>query len=276
MKRAVDMGQKALWEGRRIFTYGPIVHNEAVVEELAEKGVRIIDDRRMLCELLEKGELKGASVVIRSHGAPEEIFELIREKEPTAEIIDATCPNVKHIHKIVRERHAAGDQIAICGDPEHPEVRGILGQIGGDAMVLNTVRDCEALELPEDTRLCFVSQTTQSMTKFQDMVDILHKKRYYTNVINTICNATQRRQTEAAQLASECDAMLVIGGRNSSNTRKLYDICRSECERTYFIQSITDIKGTIDHSVRCVGITAGASTPKTIIEEVFKYVRDEF
>ena len=169
-----------------------------------------------------------------------------------------------------------GDRIAICGDPDHPEVKGILGQINGDAEVFNDTDSAAAFELPEGERLTFVSQTTQSTAKFQDIVDILHKKRYYTTVIDTICNATQRRQSEAYELARTCDAMLVIGGRNSSNTRKLYDICHSECKRTYLIQSITDIKGTIDHSVRCVGITAGASTPRSIIEEVFEYVRNEF
>ena len=277
VQRAVDMVNKAADEGgRKIYTYGPIVHNETVVEELSKKGVKVISDDRELKSLLESGELKDAAVVIRAHGAPREIFELIEKSGLSIEIIDATCPHVKRIHDIVVERRAAGDRIAVSGDPSHPEVIGILGQIDGDAAVLPDGDAAEVFSLPPGEKLTLVSQTTQSVTKFQDIVDILHKKRYYTTVIDTICNATQRRQSEAYELARTCDAMLVIGGRNSSNTRKLYDICHSECKRTYLIQSITDIKGTIDHSVRCVGITAGASTPRTIIEEVFKYVRDEF
>ena len=277
VQRAVDMVTKAAEEGKRhIYTYGPIVHNETVVEDLRAKGVDIIDDMDMLRRMIESGELRDAAIVIRAHGAPREVFDLIEQSGLSIEVIDATCPHVKRIHDIVKKQREAGDRIAVCGDPEHPEVIGILGQIEDDAVVIRDREDAKRLELPEDTRLTLVSQTTQSVTKFQDIVDILHKKRYYTNVIDTICNATQRRQSEASGLAHECDAMLVIGGSNSSNTRKLYDICHSECQRTYLIQSITDIKGTIDHSVRCVGITAGASTPRTIIEEVFKYVRDEF
>ncbi len=283
VKRAVELVYKAVDDAaesgagkRDIYTYGPIVHNETVVDELKMRGVGVIEDREMLMDLLSSGKLADAVIIIRAHGAPTEIFESIKRFAPKAEIIDATCPHVKRIHDIVTERHAMGDRIAICGDPDHPEVKGILGQINGDAEVFNDTDSAAAFELPEGERLTFVSQTTQSTAKFQDIVDILNKKSYYTNVIDTICNATQRRQSEAADLASKCDAMLVIGGRNSSNTRKLYDICLSECKRTYLIQSITDIKGTIDHSVRCVGITAGASTPRTIIEEVFKYVRDEF
>lgn len=277
VQRAVDMVNKAADEGgRKIYTYGPIVHNETVVEELSKKGVKVISDDRELKDLLESGELKDAAIVIRAHGAPREIFELIEKSGLGIEIIDATCPHVKRIHDIVVERRAAGDRIAVSGDPSHPEVIGILGQIDGDAAVLPDGDAAEAFSLPPGEKLTLVSQTTQSVTKFQDIVDILHKKRYYTTVIDTICNATQRRQSEAYELARTCDAMLVIGGRNSSNTRKLYDICHSECKRTYLIQSITDIKGTIDHSVRCVGITAGASTPRSIIEEVLEYVRNEF
>lgn len=281
VQRAVDMTAGAAVEflagkSGRIYTYGPIVHNETVVAELSAKGVGIIEDEAMLRAGLDSGELRDCTIIIRAHGAPREIYELIEESGRGIRILDATCPHVKRIHDIVRESHAEGDRIAVSGDPSHPEVIGILGQIEGDAFVLPDLDACSALELPENERLTLVSQTTQSVTKFQDMVDILHKKRYYTNVIDTICNATQRRQAEARQLAASCDAMLVIGGKNSSNTRKLYDICLSQCKRTYLIQSITDIKGTIDHSVRCVGITAGASTPRTIIEEVFKYVRDEF
>ena len=277
VQRAVDMVNKAADEGgRKIYTYGPIVHNETVVEELSKKGVKVIADDKELRDLLERGELRDAAIVIRAHGAPREIFELIEKSGLSIEIIDATCPHVKRIHDIVVERRAAGDRIAVSGDPSHPEVIGILGQIDGDAAVLPDGDAAEVFSLPPGEKLTLVSQTTQSVTKFQDIVDILHKKRYYTTVIDTICNATQRRQSEAYELARTCDAMLVIGGRNSSNTRKLYDICHSECKRTYLIQSITDIKGTIDHSVRCVGITAGASTPRSIIEEVLEYVRNEF
>ncbi len=277
VERAVDLVNKAADEkDKPIYTYGPIVHNERVMREFSKKGVRVVEDFDTLKAGIETGALKGSVIVIRAHGVPLSVYELIEESGLDIEVVDATCPYVKRIHDIVREKKAEGYKIAVSGDPLHPEVVGILGQIDGDAAVINSKEEAEVLDIDEDESLCLVSQTTQSVTKFKDIVDILNKKGYYTNVIDTICNATQRRQTEALELARSCDAMLVVGSGTSSNAAKLYDICLSECKRTYLIRTITDIKGTIDHSVRCVGITAGASTPRTIIEEVLEYVRNEF
>ena len=259
-----------------LYTYGPIVHNELVVDAFRARGVEVIEDFAALERMLSEGWLQGASVVIRAHGVGEAVMGRLLAPEAGVRVIDATCPYVRKIHELVRQHYGAGEQILVTGAADHPEVQGILGQIGGDAVVLATTEEAEAFRPADGKKLCVVSQTTFRLQKFEDIVAIFKKKRYDMNVINTICNATQRRQTEAAGLSAECDAMLVIGGRNSSNTAKLYDICRSECKKTYFIQSLADLKGTINNSVRCVGITAGASTPKSIIEEVLKYVRNEF
>ena len=277
VQRAVDMTETALLENPagKIYTYGPIVHNDLVVERLKRKGVGVISDFAELKKLSDEGKLCGATVVIRAHGVGKEVYALLQQAGAGIRIADATCPFVKKIHRIVREHYAAGEQIVITGSASHPEVIGILGQIGGHAVVIENAGEADKTDFDADKPLCIVSQTTFSLQKFEDIVAIFKKKQYNMRIINTICNATQMRQKEAAELARECDAMIVIGGRNSSNTAKLREICQSECKKTYFVQSAEDLNETLN-SVRCVGITAGASTPKSIIEEVLNYVRNEF
>ena len=277
VQRAVDMVGEALdaHPDGKIYTYGPIVHNDLVVEALKKRGVGVISDFEELKTLAGNGSLRGATVVIRAHGVGEEVYEILGKPGAGIRIADATCPFVKKIHRIVREHYAAGEQLVVTGSSKHPEVAGILGQIGGDAVVIEDPGEAEKTNFTGDKTLCVVSQTTFSLQKFEDIVAIFEKRQYNMHIINTICNATQMRQKEAAELAGECDAMIVIGGRNSSNTAKLCEICQSECKKTYFIQSAEDLDETLN-SVRCVGITAGASTPKSIIEEVLNYVRNEF
>ena len=263
--------------GRSIYTYGPIVHNDIVVNELAEKGVRVIDGIDSLREKVQSGELDGASVIIRAHGVGTDVTDVLGKCESDIKVVDATCPFVKKIHKTVIEHYKNGDKIIVTGTASHPEVIGILGQIGGDASVIETTEDAEAFFSDKNASYCVVSQTTFNVQKFKDIIAILQKKLYHVNVVDTICNATQLRQREAMEMSRECDAVIVIGGRHSSNASKLYDICSKECSMTYFIESLQDFtEKKIDSSVRCVGITAGASTPKTIIQEVLSYVRDEF
>ncbi len=184
--------------------------------------------------------------------------------------MDATCPFVKKIHRTVEKESAAGRQIIIIGNDKHPEVEGIKGWCHTPAIVVESSEQAEALTLPENSSVCIVSQTTFNYKKFQDLVEILDKKRYDRVVVNTICNATEERQTEARQIADEADAMIVIGGSHSSNTQKLFEICRKECENTYYIQTVDDLDLGVLRSTGLVGITAGASTPKKIIEEVQK------
>ena len=274
VKRAVETvyeqieQQKTVQKKLPIYTYGPIIHNEQVVKDLEEKGVKVLGSREEL-EALKEG-----IVVIRSHGIGKDICQLIEEKGLIC--VDATCPFVKRIHNIVEKESAEGKQILIIGNPGHPEVEGIRGWCSTPAITVESEEELENLQVENGKEICVVSQTTFNYNKFKDLVEILKKNEYNSIVVNTICNATEERQTEAKEIASEADVMIVIGGAHSSNTRKLYEICSKECAQTCFIQSLADLKLELAKSVRLVGITAGASTPKNIIEEVQSYVRNEF
>ena len=251
-----------------IYTYGPIIHNEQVVGDLREKGVEVIDS------LEELKTLRDAVVVIRSHGVGKNVYEILKEND--VEIVDATCPYVKKIHRIVEKQSAEGRKVLIIGSEDHPEVQGIKGWGDERTVVIEDMDDFLKLQLPENEKLCIVSQTTFNYKKFQDIVEKISKTRYDITVLNTICNATQERQVEAMRIASQVDLMLVIGGKNSSNTQKLYEICRKECKNTCYIQTLGDLNPECIRSVRSVGITAGASTPNNIIEEVHTNVRVKF
>ena len=245
-----------------IYTYGPIIHNEEVVKDLADQGVVVLETEEDL-RRLPVGE---GTVVIRSHGVSRRIYEILEERQVT--VVDATCPFVKKIHRIVAERSAAGDAVVVIGSADHPEVEGIKGWGNEYTTVVKDSREAEEYVLPEGRKLCIVSQTTFNYNKFQELVEKFLKKGYDSSVLNTICNATQERQVEAARIASQVDAMIVIGGRHSSNTQKLYEICLKECKDTFYIQTLGDLDPDSVSSVRSVGITAGASTPRKIIEEV--------
>ena len=183
---------------------------------------------------------------------------------------------MKRIHRIVEKESLAGKHIVIVGNPRHPEVEGISGWCSGPMTVLETEEDAKECVFPRGTELCIVSQSTFNYNKFQHIVAIFQEKGYNDSVVNTICNATEERQTEAKEIASEADVMIVIGGKHSSNTRKLYEICSKECANTYFIQTLDDLHLELPKSVGLVGITAGASTPNKLIEEVQNYVRINF
>ena len=261
VKRAVEKVYEQIGKTEKpIYTYGPIIHNEQVVGDLQEKGVEVIDT------LEELKTIRDAVVVIRSHGVGKDVYDIL--KENGVEIVDATCPYVKKIHRIVEKQTAEGRRVLIVGSEDHPEVQGIKGWGNERTKAIENMDDFRRLELPEDEKLCIVSQTTFNYKKFQDLVEKISKTRYDITVLNTICNATQERQVEAMRIASQVDVMLVIGGKHSSNTQKLYDICRKECKNTYYIQTLGDFNPECISSVRSVGITAGASTPNNIIEEV--------
>ena len=269
VKRAVEQVYEQIEKAEKpVYTYGPIIHNEFVVKDLEEKGVRVLNTKE------ELSALEDGIVVIRSHGVGKQIYELLESRKIT--VVDATCPFVKKIHRIVEEQTKAGRRVVIIGNPEHPEVEGIRGWGDDTTLVVETADQIDSLPLKKEEKLCIVSQTTFNYKKFQDLVEKFEKKGYDILVLNTICNATQERQVEARRIASEVDAMIVIGGKHSSNTQKLYEICQKECKNTYFIQSLGDFNPECVNSVRSVGITAGASTPNQIIEEVHTNVRIKF
>lgn len=268
VKRAVDTVYGQIGKTGKLYTYGDIVNNEEVVGDLKMKGVSVINDMEELKQA-EKG-----TVIIRAHGVGKAVYEAIEKEGFT--LMDATCPFVKRIHKIVEEESKKGTQIVVIGNPAHPEVVGIAGWCHSPAIILETIEEAEKIALKGAQNVCIVSQTTFNYNKFQELVEIVNEKGYDIIVLNTICNATEERQTEAERIAKEVDAMIVIGGRASSNTQKLFEICKKECENTYYIQTIKDLDLTRLKSTDNVGITAGASTPNNIIEEVQKNVRNEF
>jgi (E)-4-hydroxy-3-methyl-but-2-enyl pyrophosphate reductase len=262
VQRAVDMAYEQAGH-REVYTFGPIIHNEEVIEDLKSKGVNIIED---LDELEGKSD---CTVVIRSHGVEKKVYDDLNSRG--IHVVDATCPFVKKIHNIVKNDSEAGRVIIIVGDPNHQEVKGIVGWCSGEVHVVDSEEGALSLidVLSDDSReISVVSQTTFNLNKFNNIVDIIRNKLYNVNVYETICNATAVRQKEAKEIASRVDAMIVIGGRNSSNTQKLYDISKKECENTYYIQTLVDLDLTTFESVSRVGITAGASTPNYIIKEV--------
>ena len=269
VKRAVDMVYREAGRGDTpIYTYGPIIHNEEVVADLEAKGVRVIEDVNEL-----KDAPKG-TVIIRSHGVGPSVYRKIREMG--FEIVDATCPFVLKIHRLVEQHSKEGERIVIIGNASHPEVAGIR-EWSEDAQttIIGSREEAENFTVKDGKKVCIVSQTTFNYNKFQELVEIISEKGYDIIVLNTICNATEERQTEAARIAAEVDAMIVIGGRSSSNTQKLFEICKKECNNTYYIQTVKDLDLTCLKSIDNVGITAGASTPNKIIEEVQKNVRNE-
>ncbi len=245
VQRAVDTVYQQIEnsekKGRPIYTFGPIIHNEEVVSDLQRRGVRVLDS---LAAAGRVSEEERGTVIIRSHGVEKIVCENL--KELGFEVVDATCPFVKRIHNIVEKESAAGKSIVIVGNEGHPEVEGIRGWSESATYIVGAVEEARNLVSRPGEELCIVSQTTFNYKKFQDVVEIFAERGYNGSVVNTVCNAAEVRQAEARELAARVDVMIVIGGNHSSNTRKLYEICRQECEMTYYIQTLDDLhEGTV-------------------------------
>ena len=333
VNRAVNMVTSEMDKPGKVYTYGPIVHNEVVTEKLSEGGVSILnslEDARaaavtdavfrtktssegrfaLACPEEERlctkygpencdsaGEVSDGrfasprpseevfgrnteaegcecgrnTVVIRAHGVSADVEDEL--KKLGYNVVDATCPFVRKIHEIVARENSEGRRVIIVGNPNHPEVQGIAGRGSVENVVIESFEDFEKLKLPLDKSYSLVAQTTFNYEKLNEIIDKLKILQYDIRCFNTVCNATHERQREAAEIAGRVDAMIVIGSRNSSNTRKLYEICKEKCDVTVLIQDVDDLTCEDYHSVNSVGITAGASTPKHIIEEVQTYVR---
>ncbi len=270
VKRAVDTVYEQVNnkdDKTKVFTFGPIIHNEEVVNDLASKGVDILEDEDSLDRLSQNKENDVTyKIVIRSHGVGKVVYDKINEAG--FELIDATCPFVKKIHNIVDEESKNGKTVIITGDENHPEVQGIIGWCNNEPIIIDSINKATECAEKLQGELVLVSQTTFNNRKFKDLVEFFEKKDYNIRVYSTICNATEVRQKDADKLASEVDAMIVIGGKHSSNTQKLYEISKKQCKNTYYIQTLVDLDLTVIESAKRVGITAGASTPNNIIKEV--------
>lgn len=264
VNRAVTIVNNLLEEGKKVTTLGPIIHNPHMVAELAERGVEIADTPNDLSSM-------DRTLVIRSHGVPQSVIDEIEQKGISYE--NATCPFVSKIHQIVKDNSREGKVILIAGDENHPEVQGIVGHCEGEHYIFKNYEDLgkllKKLENIENISICVVAQTTYDVKEWKNCLKLL--KKVYTNakIFDTICSATSIRQSEAEELASISDIMVVIGGRQSSNTAKLFSVCKSKCERTYLIESVAELDDIALIDADIIGITAGASTPARIIKEVF-------
>lgn len=250
-----------------VYTLGPIIHNEEVVKDMRKRGVESV-------KIEDLDSLPKGTVIIRSHGVSRDIYNFV--KQSGHRVVDATCPFVKKIHAIVSVQSGKGNTVVIIGNPEHPEVMGIKGWGDENTYAVENIEQFINLKLKKDKEIIIVAQTTFNHKKFQEIIDKISLLGYDVRCFNTICNATQERQVEAKNIASNVDAMIVIGDKKSSNTGKLVEICQEECRNTVFIQTLEDLDYDALLSVDSVGITAGASTPKHIIEEVQNIVRSKF
>ncbi|HCA55349.1 MAG TPA: bifunctional 4-hydroxy-3-methylbut-2-enyl diphosphate reductase/30S ribosomal protein S1 [Ruminococcaceae bacterium] len=269
VKRAVELVEKLVSEGKKVCTLGAIIHNPQKVQELAEKGVRIVS---AIEEVMPKETL-----VIRSHGVGASVIDSIEQAGIAYE--NATCPFVQKIHRIVSEHSRQGEIILIAGDKDHPEVQGIIGHCFSACYTfMNEEELTEIIEKVLSKKkepVCVVVQTTFNKIEWKKSLKILQKVCTNAKIFDTICSATSDRQSEAEILASESDLMLVIGGRHSSNTNKLFQICRDKCSQTYLIETAGELPVKAVTSAHRIGITAGASTPASIIKEVLVTMTEE-
>ncbi|NLY75011.1 MAG: 4-hydroxy-3-methylbut-2-enyl diphosphate reductase [Firmicutes bacterium] len=258
VRRAMEMVEKALAEGdRRLFAFGPLIHNPRVVNELEERGLRTVDSL---------AQVPGGKVVIRSHGVGPRIYREARERN--LEIVDATCPFVKNVQQLAVFLAEEGYQVIIIGEPEHAEVKGVLDSVAGKALVLDKIEDLDPERILP--KVGVISQTTQDLVNFQRLISALIPLVKEIRIYNTICLATSERQQEAAELSRKVDLMLVVGGKNSANTSRLTEISRMNGTRTYQLESAAEIDAAWFEKVEKVGVTAGASTPDQQIEEIIQ------
>lgn len=259
VKRAMDIVTRLVGEDN-VYTLGPLIHNPQVVKDLEEKGIKYVE---------KIADVPKGKVVIRAHGAPSKVIQ--QAKNNGLEIIDATCPYVKKVHEIIKKLQKDGYQVVILGEKEHPEVIG-LKENSENAVIENAVI-IENLE--ETKKICsyekigLVSQTTQPKEKFKEIEKELKKHAKELKVYNTICDATEKRQQAAINLAKKVDLMIVLGGYNSGNTKRLAELCSKETE-TVHIEKYSDINEKILKGKENIGITAGASTPSYLIEELIQ------
>lgn len=264
VQRALDMALAAApraGESAQVHTLGPLIHNPIVVRELAEAGVG-------LAETLD--DAATGTVIIRAHGVVPQVIDAARERDLT--VVDATCPYVKKVHVAAERLVREGYRVIVVGEPGHPEVEGILGHAGDDAQVVSRAADAD--ELPLKGKVGLVVQTTQTAQNLSEVVAAITPRVQELRVINTICAATSERQQAAASLASRCDCMVVVGGKNSGNTRRLAQICADACDRTHHIEEASELEAAWFVNARHIGITAGASTPQEHIERAVARIKE--
>jgi 4-hydroxy-3-methylbut-2-enyl diphosphate reductase len=261
VKRAINTAFKAAVKGN-VYCLGPLIHNPQEVERLRQAGVKTVEDFSIL--------KPGDHLIIRSHGVPPRV--LAQAREQGLEIIDLTCPFVGKAQRDAELLHKEGYQVVVVGEKKHPEVQSILGYAGDNAVVIETAHDVESMKL--EPRLGVVAQTTQSYGNFSEIVLTLLRLSKELKVFNTICSSTKERQDSARGLARQVDVMLVVGGRNSANTSRLVSVCEGEGKPTYHIEVADEIQQSWLEGAARVGVTAGASTPDWVVDDVLKKLKN--
>jgi 4-hydroxy-3-methylbut-2-enyl diphosphate reductase len=257
VKRATQMAFDATQTHEQIHSLGPLIHSPQVVKRLEQQGLRV-------CKSV--AEIPGGAVVVRSHGITSEEQQQLAAK--SLEVVDATCPFVKKAQEYAAHLSAAGYLLVLVGEADHPEVQGIYSFAAGEAIVVASA--AEARSLPNSRKVGIVAQTTQSIENLQEIVSVCLDKAKELRVYNTICDATTVRQDEARKIAAEVDLMLVIGGYNSANTTRLATLCEEQQPATFHIETAAQLESEWLAGIDTVGVTAGASTPRLIIDEVME------
>lgn len=262
VRRAIDMAFKALRETRGpIFSLGPIIHNPQVVQKMQEMGLKVVPNVNKIFE---------GTVIFRSHGVNADEREEAQRRH--LNIVDATCPFVEKAHEYVKRLDEQSYQIIVVGDPSHPEVLSILSYTHNRGIAVSSREGLDNIELSQ--KIGVVSQTTQSFKTFQSVITEVIQRSREVLIFNTICDATKVRQEEGVRLAEKSDCMIVIGGRNSANTRRLSELCAEVQPRTYHIETVDELKNKSLDSVKTIGVTAGASTPQWLIDPVVHYLNN--
>ena len=255
VERALDMANAAMLDDEDTYTLGPLIHNPKVVEELDANGVHVA---------ASPDDVQEGIVIIRSHGVEPDVLATLRERGLT--VIDATCPHVAHIHQLVEQYSGNGDAVVIVGEADHPEVIGIAGWAHGKVFILPDAQAAEEAELPK--KALVVAQTTIRRDRFDSVLQVLRRRVPDLTQRITICAATSQRQQEAEKLSGEADVMVVVGGKNSSNTQKLLETCRLRCKRSILVETPEDVPQNLAKADDRVALTAGASTPQWLLEQV--------
>ncbi len=262
VKRAINIASNCVEEGGGgISTLGPIIHNPQVVKKL--------EDSYNIHPKKDINEIEGGTLIIRSHGVKAQDLDAAYDKG--LKVVDATCPFVKKTQEFVSRLTKEGYTVIVVGEKEHPEVKGLVSYGSGDIIVASTVEELEGL--PRKKKIGIVAQTTQSLERLKEITGFCLTKASELKIYNTICNATSIRQKESIELARTVDCMIVVGGRNSANTRRLAEICRSIQPKTYHIEVADEMEEGWFEGVERLGITAGASTPDWIIHDVIERVK---
>lgn len=261
VNRAINKALDLSKTGEVIYTWGPVIHNPQVIEELKKKNVHVTEDLK---------DKNGETLIIRTHGvSPQEKSKI---EESMARICDLTCPRVSKVQKIIQDHAASDYSIVIVGDGDHPEVKALIGFSGGQGLVINSEQDIE--KISDDTKVCVVSQTTMDQNKFNYLSEKIRKRFKDAVVFNTICDSTWKRQNEVLKMCEEVEAMIVIGGKNSANTTRLAEISKETGVRSYHIETEKELDFEELKNFKAIGVTGGASTPDWMIKRVMETLED--